>query len=235
MYHTFSVAETIKTAWNILKKNFATIAVYSVIAFLIVLISGFIVYYFFDGESILPSFIGFFVLLTEISFIFLAFIKLVFRLIDKEYYDFEFREIIPKIKILISYLTLLVLVSTLTVLITHLIENFDKGYTQNFIGLTIGVIVQFFFLFYFPICTCFIVDDASGPIEAVIQSFHLIKGNFFKYFLIFIIIEALIFVGSLTILGMLFVIPFVNIILVATYRKLVYSHLDVDDDLSETN
>ncbi len=234
MYHTFSVAETIKTAWNILKKNFATISVYSVIAFLIVLVSGFIVYYFFDGDAVF-GFIGFFVLLTEISFIFLAFVKLVFRLIDKEYYDFEFSEIVPKIKMLASYLALLVLVSTLTVLITHLIESFDQGYTQNFIGVTIGIIVQFFFLFYFPICTCFIVDDASGPIESVIQSFHLIRGNFLKYFVIFLIIEALIFVGSLTILGMVFVIPFVNIILVATYRKLVYSHQDVDDDIAETN
>jgi hypothetical protein len=234
MYHTFSVAETIKTAWNILKKNFATISVYSVVAFLIVLVSGFIVYYFFDDGAAI-GFIGFFVLLTEISFIFLAFVKLVFRLIDKEYYDFEFSEIVPTIKMLASYLALLVLVSTLTVFITHIIESFSHSYTQNVVGVIIGLVVQFFFLFYFPICTCFIVDDGSGPIESVVQSFHLIRGNFLKYFLIFLIIEGLIFIGSLTILGMLFVIPFVNIVLIATYRKLVYSHLDVDDDIAETN
>lgn len=234
MYHAFSVAETFKTAWNIFKRNFATISVYSVIAFLIVIVSGFIVYYFFDDGAIF-GLVGFFVLLTEISFIFLAFNKLVFKLIDKEYYDFDFSEIVPTIKMLASYLALLVLVSTLTVLITHFIESFTKGLAQDIVGIAIGLFVQFFFLFYFPICTCFIVDDASGPIESVVQSFHLIRGNFLKYFLIFIIIEALIFIGSLTILGILFVIPFVNIILVTTYRKLVYSHQDVDDDLSETN
>jgi len=30
------------------------------------------------------------------------------------------------------------------------------------------------------------------------------------------------------------VVPFVNILLVVAYRKLVYSHQDVDDDVSET-
>jgi hypothetical protein len=33
---------------------------------------------------------------------------------------------------------------------------------------------------------------------------------------------------------MIFVIPFVNILLVVAYRKLVYSHKDVDDDITET-
>ncbi|MGZ3874837.1 MAG: hypothetical protein ACXVJD_18095, partial [Mucilaginibacter sp.] len=63
---------------------------------------------------------------------------------------------------------------------------------------------------------------------------QLIKGNFLKYFLLFLLIEAMVFVGSITIIGMIFVIPFVNILLVVAYRKLVYSHLDVDDQITET-
>ena len=42
-------------------------------------------------------------------------------------------------------------------------------------------------------------------------------------------------VGALTVVGLILVIPFVNIILIVAYRKLVYSHLDVDDDIGETN
>jgi uncharacterized membrane protein len=234
MYHAFSVAETIKTAWNVLKKNFATIAVYSVIAFVIVIISGFTVFYF-DGESSWVSGIGFIVLLIEITFIFLAFIKLGFKLMDKAYYDFDFSEIIPSFRMLLSYLALLVFVSTLAVLVTHLAENVGNDNAKDFFNFLIGLTVQFFFLFYFPICTCFIVDDASGPIESVIQSFHLIRGNFLKYFLIFLIIEGLMLLGTITIVGLILVIPFANIILLAAYRKLVYSHQDVDDDLSETD
>jgi uncharacterized membrane protein len=232
MYHPFSVTETLRISWSVLKKNFSTIAVYSLLAFLIVVVFGFVIYNLLT-DSLLTS-IGVVVLLVGISFIFLAFIKLVFQLMDKEYYDFDFGDIIPTIKMLLSYLILLVIVSSLAVFMTNLIKRLDEGLVQNLLGIFVGIFFQFFFLFYFPICTCFIVDDESGPFESVSQSFELIKGNFLKYFLLFIIIEAMVFVGSVTVIGMLFVIPFVNIILVVAYRKLVYSHLDVDDDLTET-
>jgi uncharacterized membrane protein len=233
MYHPFSVAETIRIAWFILKKNFPTIAVYSLVTLLIVFIIGFVTYNVI-ADSVLTS-IGVIVLLVGISFLFLGFIKLIFQLIDREFYDFEFRDIIPGIKMMYSYLLLLIIVSTLSVIMTNLIKNLDEGMTQSLLGIFIGIFFQFFFLFYFPICTCFIVDDGSGPFESVMQSYELIKGNFFKYFILFVIIETVLFLASLTIIGMLFVIPLVNIVLVVAYRKLIYSHLDVDDDIAETN
>lgn len=232
MYHPFSVTETISISWNILRKNFAIIAVYSIIAFVIILIFGFIIYDLIT-DSILTS-IGVIILLVGISFVFLGFIKLVFRLIDKQYYEFDFSDIVPKMKMLMSYLILLVIVSSLAVLMTNLIKRLDEGILQSLIGIFIGIFFQFFFLFYFPICTCFIVDDESGPFESVKQSFDLIKGNFWKYFLLFIFIEILVLIGSFTVIGMVFVIPFVNIVLVVAYRKLIYSHLDVDDEIAET-
>ncbi|MGZ3872937.1 MAG: hypothetical protein ACXVJD_08460, partial [Mucilaginibacter sp.] len=216
MYHPFSVTETISIAWHVLKKNFATIAVYTLLAFVIVVGFGFVVNWILL-DVILAS-IGLFVLLTGISFIFLGFIKLVFQLIDKEYYDFDFSDIVPKIKMLASYLILLVIVSTIAVFMTNAIKRLDEGLLQNILGIFVGIFFEFFFLFYFPICTCFIVDDESGPFESVAQSFQLIKGNFLKYFLLFLLIEAMVFVGSITIIGMIFVIPFVNILLVVAYR-----------------
>jgi uncharacterized membrane protein len=109
------------------------------------------------------------------------------------------------------------------------------GIAQSVLGIAAGYFFQFFFIFFFPLCTCFIVDDESGPFESVAQSFRLIQGNLIKYFVLFVIIELLIFVGSFTIVGIIFVIPFVNILLTVTYRKLVYSHQDIDDDIAETN
>src|SRR5258708_5364168 len=161
MYHPFSVTETISIAWHILRKNFATVAVYSVLAFVIIIVAGFIIYDLIT-DSILTS-IGVIFLLVGISFVFLGFIKLVFQLIDKEYYDFDFSDIVPKIKMLMSYLILLVIVSSLAVLMTNLIKRLDEGIIQSLLGIFVGVFFQFFFLFYFPICTCFIVDDESGP------------------------------------------------------------------------
>ena len=132
------------------------------------------------------------------------------------------------------YLLLLVLGSALAVFMNNGIQYLGDGIVQSILGIFIFLFIQFFFLFYFPICACFIVDDQSGPFESVAQSFKLIKGNFFKYFLLFLLIEAMVVIGTITRIGMIFVIPFVNILLVVAYRKLVYSHLDVDDDITET-
>jgi len=233
MYHEFSVIETIKTSWHVLKKNFATIAIFSLLAFVIVFVLGFVIYNIIT-DSLLVS-IGITLLFVIISFLFLSFIKLIFRLMDKEYYDFEFKEIIPGVKMLFSYLILLIIVSALSVFLTHLIEELNNELAQSLLGICVGIFFEFFFLFILPICACFIVDDSSGPFESVIQSYHLIKGNFFKYFIVFILVEVLFFVASLTLIGVIFVIPFVNIILVVAYRKLVYSHQDVEDDIAETN
>jgi len=232
MYHPFSVSDTLKTAWYLLRKNFPVISIFALLGFAGVIALIFIIYVFLNGN--LATSIGVVVLLIGVSFIFLGFVKLIFQLIDKEYYDFEFGDIVPTIRMQYSYLLLLIMVSTLSVLLTNAIKALDEGLTQNILGIVVGGFFQFFFLFYFPICACFIVDDSSGAFESVIQSFQLIKGNFLKYLLLFVIIEAMVFIGSITLVGMLFVIPFVNIILVVAYRKLVYSHQDVDDDLAET-
>jgi uncharacterized membrane protein len=232
MYHPFSVADTVKTAWYLLKRNFSVIAIYSLLGFLLVILLSTIIYIFLNGN--LVTSIGIVVLLVSVSFIFLGFIKLMFQLIDREYYDFEFGDIVPGAKMLFSYLLLLIMVSTLSVLITNAVKALDEGLTQNILGIVVGGFFQFFFLFYFPICACFIVDDSSGAIESVAQSFKLISGNFLKYLLLFVIIEVMVFVGTVTVIGMLFVVPFVNILLVVAYRKLIYSKQDVEDDLAET-
>jgi uncharacterized membrane protein len=135
---------------------------------------------------------------------------------------------------LISYIVLLGLISTLGVFVPKAIKTLDDGIIKYLLGIFFAFFIETFCLFYFPICTCFIIDDNSGPFESVTQSFQLIRGNFLKYFLLFVIIEGMVFLGAVTVVGMIFVVPFVNILLVVAYRKLVYSRLDVDDDVTET-
>ena len=232
MYHPFSVTETISIAWGILKKNFAAIAVYTLLAFIIIAGTGFVLNFIL--LDIVLKWIGLISTIIIVTFLFLGFIQLTFLLIDKQYYDFEFKDIIPKIKMAFSYIILLIIVSTIYVFVSHGIESINYILVQNLLAVISKFVVEVFFLFYFPICACFIVDDDSGPFEAVAQSFQLIKGNFLKYLLLFIVIEGLVFIGSITVIGIIFVVPFVNILLVVAYHKLVYSHQDVDDDLSET-
>lgn len=232
MYHPFSITETLSIAWNLLKKNIATIAVYTLVAIVIFGVLGFIANFILN-EAIV-DYIVLAVTMVIISFVFLGFIKLIFQLIDKEYYDFDLKDIIPKIKMLFSYIILLVIVSTIAVFVRNGISHLDEGWIQSILGIFSALIIEIFFLFYFPICACFIVDEDSGPFESVAQSYQLIKGNFFKYSILFLLIEALVFLGSITVVGIIFVVPFVNIILVVAYRKLVYSYKDVDDDITET-
>jgi hypothetical protein len=231
MYHPFSVPDTLKTAWYLLKRNFPVIAIYTLIGF--VTIGAFGTIFFFLNNDLTFS-IGVIVLLLLISFIFLGFIKLIFQLIDREYYDFEFGDIVPKFKMMYSYLLLLIIVDSISFFLSHAIKTLDDGWMKYILGIAVGGFFQFFFLFYFPVCACFIVDDSSGPFESVAQSFRIIRGNFLKYLLLFVFIEGIAFLGLLTIVGMVFVIPFVNIILVVAYRKLIYSRQDIDDDLAET-
>src|ERR1700733_3459956 len=232
MYHPFSVTETISNAWTVVKKNFAVIAVYTLIAFVIAIVFGFLVDFILIDAVL--AYAAAIVSTVGLSLMFLGFIKLVFQLIDKEYYDFEFVDIVPKIKMLLSYVILLVIVSTLAVFVTNAIKRLDDSMIKYLLGIFSGLIVEIFFLFYFPLCACFIVDDDSGPFESVAQSFQLIKGNFWKYLILFLFIEVLFLIGSFTVIGLIFVVPFVNILLVVAYRKLVFSHRDVDDDVSET-
>ncbi|MEO6849427.1 MAG: hypothetical protein ABI203_06590 [Mucilaginibacter sp.] len=234
MYHSFSVGETIKTSWHLVRKNFAMIAIYSLIGFIIILASSTFIYLFVSHDVFYFSISAVIFLLT-LSFIILGFIKLIFQLLDKEYYDFDFSDIVPSFKMIFSYLLLFTVVFTLSFALNRAIEHLEEGYAKYISGIVTGGFIQFFLIFYFPICACFIVDDASGPFESVIQSFFLIRGNFLKYFFLFIIIETMAFVGLATVVGMLFAVPFGYIILAVAYRKLIYSHLDVDDNITETN
>jgi uncharacterized membrane protein len=232
MYHPFSVTETLNIAWQIFKKNFATIAVYGLVAVVLVGVVGFVVEFFI--VDIILEWIAVFILLLTYSFAYLGFVKLIFLFIDKEYYEFEFRDIIPPLKTLGSYLVLLILVSTFGVFATKYIDNLDEGLLQTILKGISAVGFVSFIVFFLPIAACFIVDDKSGPFESVIQSFQLVKGNVLKYFLLFLVIEGMVFIAALTILGMVFVVPFVDILLVVAYRKLVYSHIDADDEIAET-
>jgi len=232
MYHPFSVTETISNSWVIVKKNFAVIAVYTLIACGLFFVFGFLVEYILINEVL--DYAAAIISTVGLSLMFLGFIKLIFRLIDKEYYEFEFADIVPKFKMLFSYVVLLVIVSTLAVFVSNAIKRLDDSMIKYLLGILSGLVVEIFFLFYFPLCACFIVDDDSGPFESVAQSFQLIKGNFWKYLILFLFIELLVLVASFTVIGLVFVVPFVNILLVVAYRKLVYSHQDVEDDVSET-
>jgi len=242
MYHPFSVAETIKTAWDIFKKNFVTIIVYSVIAFFMLSVLGLVIGFIYSPTDFTGTMIVSFLLIWVQAYTTLGLYKLIFTLIDSEYYDFEFMQVIPTAKMVWSYLVVVFIIAfiitNLTILIDKLEDKPDLAFIVEVLSGVSGLYLALRSMFF----NTFIVDDASGPFESLKQSFQLTKGYLLKVVLILGIIILFIAlpaklaqyypVISITIL---FTYPFVNIILAVTYRKLVYSHKDVDDDIAETN
>ncbi len=258
MHHPFSISETIKVSWSVLKKNFATLAVYSIISLFIYKIIDFITQFIFISDSIISDLLFVFVQMLVQSYLALSFYKLILRLMDKEYYEFEFKDIWPSFKMAFRFI---IIGLCYTVIIgTFLFINIKlKPYP-----LTLDVVKFFevlliiFLLIRSIFCVCFIVDDDSQSFEALMQSFEITKDNFFKTLSVVLIILAFMIVTLIpivTIVGLLqpeaeddsyifkiafyawimIAFPPVQVLIMVTYRKLVYSHQDVDDDIAETN
>ncbi|PTQ97015.1 glycerophosphoryl diester phosphodiesterase family protein [Mucilaginibacter yixingensis] len=238
MYHPFSVAETIKTSWHIIKKNFVTITVFSVIAVIILALIQVINFFYQSTSDFTVQTILFFLLIFIQGYTTLGLYKLIFTLIDSEYYEFEFSQIIPSLRMVVSFITISILFAFIvTTYNFFIVEIWLKEYPAlQAVFRTIGVLTLMYLVLRYMFCVCFIVDDDSGPIESLKQSFQLTKDNLGKIVLILLISIGLIVLGfAALIVGVMITYPLVNVILIVTYRKLVYSHQDVDDDLSETN
>ena len=242
MYHPFSVAETTKTAWNIFKNNFVTIIVYSTISFLLLSILAFITQFLFSPDAFAGTMFVSFILIVMPAYTTLGLYKLIFTLIDSEYYEFEISQVLPAFKMIVSYLIVVFLIAFLITNFHFLIERLNQypniqttvQVLATFIGLYLALRIMFF--------NNFIVDDQSGSIESLKQSFELTKGYFLKVLTMLGIILLLIALPAIIAqyypfvsVTIIFTYPFVNIILAVTYRKLIYSHQDVDDDIAETN
>jgi uncharacterized membrane protein len=238
MYHPFSVAETIKAAWDIIKKNFVTIIIYSAIAVVVLGVIQVVSLIYSSTSDFTVQLILFFLLLLMQGYTTLGLYKLIFTLIDSEFYEFEFSQIIPSLRMVLSYITISLLFAFIVTTYSFFVVdkwliNFPATQT---ITKFVGVLILMYLALRYMFCVCFIVDDDSGPFESLRQSFAITKGNLTKIILILLISIALIAAGFIALfIGIIITYPLVNIILVVTYRKLVYSHLDVDDDIAETN
>ena len=107
--------------------------------------------------------------------------------------------------------------------------------------------------------TVFIVDDDSGPIESFAQSLRITRNNFFKLLALVLIVFVFVAVILLVInafitlfvtpgspaedliiktsalVWLAIVFPTTRVMIITTYRKLVYSTKDIDDDIAETD
>jgi hypothetical protein len=257
MYHPFSIAETIGTAWNIIKKNYVILIVFTMVTFASEIGKDYLSE-FFALDNIFIRIAGAQIISIIATYFTLSFYKLLLTLIDREFYEFELKDIIPSFKMVI-YAVLIVIVfrlmiQTLVFIDTRLIPNAFTAYAL--------ILTEAAAIIYFSIrcifCLCFIVDDDSGPVESLKQSFTITRNNFFKLLGMVVIVFAFVAVVLLILTaGMTFFVdeesaikdyalefaaiiwfaiafPTVQVMIITTYRKLVYSQRDIDDDVSET-
>src|SRR5712664_3056966 len=184
MYHPFSIADTIKTAWYIFKKNFITIIVFSVISFILLFLLGLMVELIVAPEAFAGKMFVSFILVFTQAYTTLGLYKLIFTLIDSEYYEFEFKQVLPDFKMIISYLAVAFILAFIITNFAVLVEYMEKYAWANDVIKTVGVIGALYLFLRIMFFNTFIVDDHSGPIESLKQSFRLTKGVVLKVLVI---------------------------------------------------
>lgn len=244
MYHPFSVAETTKTAWVIFKKNFVTIIVYSVISFLLLTILAGITEFLIAPEAYWEKMVISGIMIFVQAYTTLGLYKLIFTLIDSEYYEFEFSQILPAFKMIVSYIGVVFLIAFIITTFHFLMTILGLDQYPNIADAiqNVAILISLYFLLRIMFFITFIVDDHSSAFESLRQSFDLTRGYFLKVLTMLIIILVLIALPAVLSrlypaisLAIIFTYPFVNTILAVTYRKLIFSHQDIDDGYAETD
>jgi len=175
---------------------------------------------------------------------------------DKQYYEFEFKDIWPSFKMVFRFI-MIGLAYTLLAALFLFINLLLKGYplTLKVVELLEKLAIGYL-LIRSVFCVCFIVDEDSHSYEALLQSFIITKDNFLKILLLILIVVGVIAFMLVFILAAIalyesddesfmfrlgfyiwFVLAFpgVQVIIMVAYRKLVYAHQDVDDGFAETD
>ncbi len=238
MYHPFSIAATFKTAWDVTKKNFLAIVIYSAIVSVVWIAVQFFNDFADVSSDNFTKFLVFLILIIIQTYATLGLYKLIFTLIDSEYYEFEFSQVVPTIKMVFSFIAICILLAFAIVTLNLVVEQALQNYSENVMKIAhvLEVMVILYATLRYMFCACFIVDDNSGPIESLRQSRLLTKSHLLHLLALLSIMVLVIAVGFMVIGKVVLVLfPLANVVLIVTYRKLVFSNLDVDDDVAETH
>ncbi|MBE7175278.1 MAG: glycerophosphoryl diester phosphodiesterase membrane domain-containing protein [Mucilaginibacter polytrichastri] len=236
MYHPFSIKETLFMAWKVIRENFMTVILFSAIISVIqIFVIPFIYLIVFDPKNVYTNlFIGVPLLLLMAAST-LSLYKLIFVLIDQEFYEFEFRQILPRFRNVYRVAIIGFIIAAGAVFFQVGMQQLDQiSHAVAVIVNITSVIATFYIGLRLQFTFCYILDDDSTIREAMMQSVELTRNNSWNMFLLFLIVVGLVALGFITfVIGIVFTYPFVNTLLVVSYRRLAYSKQDVDDQVTE--
>jgi len=158
MYHPFSIAETIKVAWNTLKKNFVPLVVYSAISLFINGLVDFFNAFIFVGDDRISQFSTIIIQMIIQAYLALSFYKLILTLMDREYYEFEFKDIVPSFKMAFNFIVIAFAYAVLISVLLFVNVLIERYIAYNDTILAIFRIVECGFVLYLLLrsifCNC---------------------------------------------------------------------------------
>ena len=233
----FLLSEIFSDAWALAKKNIWIIMGFTAIQFLVIfttfLLTG------LGGGALIQNVI--FWLID--AFFTVAIYQVFFKLIDEEG-DPEFPDFVPSVikalnflavKLIMSLLIVLIIASVAAVYFFNMpqIDTTDIM-TWKHLPLLLGILIPIVAYVSVRMCfaVCFIVDQDSGAIEAIRQSWILSKGHFWFLLLLFLVIVGINMLGAMALfVGLLFTVPLSSLMMIVTYRQMVNSYADGEEEI----
>ncbi len=246
---TFAVNEVLYFAWNVLKKNYFSIAGFCLLLFLTSNASEILAFYLKDVNRMLSIFmaLAFVVLYSGIQ---LTLFKYIFHVIDDEREELSFREAIPNGKeisyFFIAMLSLILMVliafALLAVVLLPVIYIFKSTThaVNSFAVLSIIFLIAFMMrVSFYPF---FIIDRHERPFKAIRLSFAITRGNFIKLLILLIFLTILhllsiyfnfksypLISAFLSLVNSFLVVPLSSVAIAVAYRQMMREYKGEED------
>jgi hypothetical protein len=244
MNTSFSISETLSTAWAIAKKNAWIVMGFTAVQFVVMFVFTTIIALFLNETSTTGALVQNVIIQLADTFIAVAMYQVFFKLLDDEG-EIEFPDFVPNFLKAINFLLVKLIMATVAVVLIYILASLYFNDTPDIdtsnplswkmlpilVLITIPIFYMTIRLFF---VLCFIVDQESGATESISQSWTITKGNFWALFSLFLVILGINILGALALfVGLLFTIPFSSLILIVAYRQMVNNYTDEEEILIE--
>jgi hypothetical protein len=242
MNTSFSIRETLSTAWAIAKKNAWIVMGFTAVQFVVMFVFTTIMAFFLSQTSATGTIIENVSIQLVDTFIAVAMYQVFFKLLDDEG-EIEFPDFVPNFLKAINFLLVKLIMGAIAVVIISVLAGLyfmntpdidtTNPLSWKMLPILVLIIIPIFYMtirLFFVLC--FIVDQESGSTEAISQSWTITKGNFWALFSLFLVILGINILGALALfVGLLFTIPFSSLILMVAYRQMVNNYTDEEEIL----
>jgi uncharacterized membrane protein len=244
MNTSFSISETLSTAWAIAKKNAWIVMGFTAVQFVVMFVFTTIIALFLNETSTTGALVQNVIIQLADTFIAVAMYQVFFKLLDDEG-EIEFPDFVPNFLKAINFLLVKLIMGAIAVVIISVLAGLyfmntpdidtSNPLSWKMLPILVLIIIPVFYMtirLFFVLC--FIVDQESGATESISQSWTITKGNFWALFSLFLVILGINILGALALfVGLLFTIPFSSLILMVAYRQMVNNYTDEEEILIE--